>query len=72
MREDARAHLGTVGVPLLFPAASADTVVVPHNLDDIVALRPDAEVASLPGSHMTLFHQVGQAAQHIVRFIERC
>jgi len=70
MHEDARAHLRSLDVPLLCLAAGADTVVPAHNLDDIVALKPDAEIATLPGSHMALFHQAGRAAQHIVRFIE--
>jgi pimeloyl-ACP methyl ester carboxylesterase len=71
MHEDACAHLRALGVPLLCLAAAADTVVPPHNLGDIVALKPDAEVVSLSGGHMALFHQAGHAAQCIVRFIER-
>lgn len=71
MHEDARVDLGALRRPLLCLAAAADTVVPAHNLDDIVALRPDAEIATLPGNHMALFHQAGQAAQHIVRFIEK-
>jgi pimeloyl-[acyl-carrier protein] methyl ester esterase len=71
MREDAREHLRALGVPLLCLVAEADTVVPPHNLDDIVALKPEVEMASLPGSHMALFHHAGRAAEFIVRFIEK-
>lgn len=69
MHEDAGAHLRTLGVPLLCLAATADTVVPPHNVDDIVALRPDLRVAELPGSHMALFHQAELAARHIAAFL---
>ncbi|MBP6097134.1 MAG: alpha/beta hydrolase [Methyloversatilis sp.] len=71
MHEDARAHLRALAAPLLCLAAAADTVVPPHNLDDILTLKPDAEVAVLPGSHMALFHEAAQAARHIARFIDR-
>ncbi|AOF82485.1 alpha/beta hydrolase family protein [Methyloversatilis sp. RAC08] len=71
MREDASAHLRALGIPVLCLVAADDTVVLPHNLDDLVALKPDAGVESLPGSHMALFHHAGLAAQHIVRFMER-
>jgi pimeloyl-ACP methyl ester carboxylesterase len=70
MREDARADLRGLGVPLFCLAATADDVVPPHNLDDILALRPDARVAQLPGAHMALFHRADQAAHHIALFID--
>lgn len=71
MREDASPHLRTFAAPLLCLTATADTVVPPHNLDDIVALRPDARVTPLPGSHMALFHHADRAAQSIAQFMDR-
>lgn len=71
MHEDASPHLRALGSPLLCLVATADTVVPPHNLVDIVALRPDAQVTTLPGTHMALFHHADRAARSIAQFIDR-
>ena len=71
MAEDARDLLRTLQHPLLCLAASEDSVLPAHNLQDIATLKPDVTLAELPGSHMALFHQATRAADIIGRFVVR-
>jgi pimeloyl-ACP methyl ester carboxylesterase len=68
-RADARAELAASRHPLLCIAAAEDSVVPARNLQDMLALRPDAVSAMLPGSHMALFHHGADAARVIGDFI---
>lgn len=69
MQVDARPALAALPHPPLCLAASADTVVPAQALHAMLAMRPDARVATLRGSHMALFHDGRAAAEHVARFI---
>lgn len=68
-RVDARAELSGLRQPLLYLQSARDRVVGPHNLARIRALRPDTEVATLPGDHFALFAEAATAAAAIRGFL---
>jgi pimeloyl-ACP methyl ester carboxylesterase len=51
---DAREALAGVEVPILFLAPTRDRLIRRDAHEDVLALRPDAEVALLPAPHMVL------------------
>jgi pimeloyl-ACP methyl ester carboxylesterase len=54
LRVDAREALAGVEVPILFLAPTRDRLIRRDAHEDVVALRPDTEVALLPAPHMVL------------------
>jgi pimeloyl-ACP methyl ester carboxylesterase len=54
LRVDARDALAAVAVPILFLAPTRDRLVRADAHEDVVAVRPDAEVAAIHGPHMIL------------------
>jgi pimeloyl-[acyl-carrier protein] methyl ester esterase len=54
LRVDAREALASVAVPILFLAPTRDRLIRRDAHEDVVALRPDAEVALLEAPHMVL------------------
>ncbi len=68
---DARADLTAVQAPLLYLRSSADRVVPDHNVAQVQRLRPDVEVATLPGDHFALFGAAAAGARAIAGFVAR-
>jgi hypothetical protein len=54
LRVDARGALAHVQVPILFLAPSRDRLIRTDAHEDVLAVRPDAEVAVLEAPHMIL------------------
>jgi pimeloyl-ACP methyl ester carboxylesterase len=54
LRVDARDALAAVDVPILFLAPTRDRLIRRDAHEDVLGLRPDAEVALLEGPHMIL------------------
>lgn len=54
LRVDVREALGRVAAPLLLVAPRHDRLIRTDVSDEVRALRPDAEIASLAGPHMIL------------------
>ncbi len=66
---DARELLRACHQPLLYIAASEDTVVPRRNAAEIVRLRPSSRVATIAGHHLAMYCNPGQAAEIVVNFI---
>ncbi len=54
LRVDARGALAGVEVPILFIAPAHDRLIRRDAYEDVLALRPDAEVAIVDAPHMVL------------------
>jgi pimeloyl-ACP methyl ester carboxylesterase len=54
LRVDARDALAAVEAPILFLAPTRDRLIRTDAHDDVLAVRPDAEVAPIEGPHMIL------------------
>jgi pimeloyl-[acyl-carrier protein] methyl ester esterase len=54
LRVDAREALAAVAAPILFLAPTRDRLVRRDAHDDVLAVRPDAELAAVDGPHMIL------------------
>ena len=54
LRVDAREALAGVEVPILFLAPTRDRLIRTDAHEDVLAIRPDAEVALLEAPHMVL------------------
>jgi pimeloyl-ACP methyl ester carboxylesterase len=67
---DVQTELRALRQPVLYLQSARDRVVGPHNLARIRALRPDTEVATLPGDHFALFPEAALAAAAIRRFLQ--
>ena len=65
---DARDDAAACRQPLLYLAAEEDRVVPEHNLEVLRRLRPDLQVATLPGSHMALYSHPALAALAVAGF----
>ncbi len=65
---DASTQLQQVRQPLLYLAGADDRVVRPHNLATIRRLRPDTQVATLPGGHFALYSAAPAAAVQLAEF----
>ena len=54
LRVDARDALASIEVPVLFLAPTRDRLIRTDAHQDVVAVRPDVEVAAIDGPHMIL------------------
>ncbi|MBX3434649.1 MAG: hypothetical protein KF847_15125 [Pirellulales bacterium] len=68
---DVTAELRACPVPILYLRAAGDRVVRPRCWELIRSVRPDAEVAVLPGPHLALQASAREAADALARFCER-
>jgi pimeloyl-ACP methyl ester carboxylesterase len=67
---DVRAELVRCGQPLLYLRGTADRIVRTHNVECIRKLRPDLQVAAIPGGHFALFSAAAAGAAAIARFVD--
>jgi pimeloyl-ACP methyl ester carboxylesterase len=67
---DARADLAACRAPILYLASTKDSSVPLHNVDDVLAGAPRAQVAQIPGAHLALFTHAQEAARALVDFVE--
>lgn len=70
-RVDVTAELRECPVPVLYLRAASDRVVRPGCWHLIRSIRPDAEVAVLPGPHLVLQVSPQEAAETLGAFCER-
>jgi pimeloyl-ACP methyl ester carboxylesterase len=66
---DARSALACLTQPVLYLAAANDRIVPPHNLQQVLSLRPATQVAELPGGHFMLYTHAAESAAAIVDFV---
>jgi hypothetical protein len=71
LRVDARAALADVDVPILFLAPTRDRLIRTDAHADVVAIRPDTEVASLEAPHMILQRCPHASLARIEEFLAR-
>ena len=67
---DAGAALKDCPVPILYLQARQDALIRPHNLRAMLRLRPDLEVAIIPGPHWVLQSHPEKAVAAIVAFLQ--
>jgi pimeloyl-ACP methyl ester carboxylesterase len=67
---DARARLQRCRAPVLYVAATRDTVVPHHNVEEIVRELPTTSVAHLEGEHLALDSDPEAAARVLTSWIE--
>lgn len=68
---DVSAELQACAVPVLYLRAASDRVIRPGCWELVKSLKPDAEVALLPGPHLVLQVSPQEAAEVLVAFCER-
>ena len=68
---DAGVALKDCPVPVLYLQARQDALIRPHNLRGMLQLRPDLEVAIIPGPHWLLQSQPEQAVNAMLAFLQR-
>lgn len=68
---DVSGELKDCSVPLLYLRASSDLVIRPSCLKHIQSLRPDVEVAVLPGPHLVLQVSPQKAVEALWKFRDR-
>jgi pimeloyl-[acyl-carrier protein] methyl ester esterase len=71
LRVDVREALAAVEVPILFLAPSRDRLVRTDALEDVLAVRPDTEVAVLDGPHMILQRCPHASLARVEEFLAR-
>lgn len=69
MGVDVRDTLKRLPVPVLYLAGTRDGVVGPRSAAEVMALRPAAQLAHLPGGHFALFNEAQLAAARIAAFL---
>jgi pimeloyl-ACP methyl ester carboxylesterase len=69
MQVDVRAALQCCQLPLLYLRATRDLLVQRHNWEEIVRLKPDAQLAEIDASHFVLQHKPAAALQAITDFL---
>lgn len=69
LRVDARDALAGVAVPILFLAPTRDRLIRRDAHEDVLALRPDAEVALLDAPHMVLQRSPHASLARIEEFL---
>jgi pimeloyl-ACP methyl ester carboxylesterase len=68
---DARALLTRCPAPVLCLAGTDDGIVPPHNVQEIVSVRPSAAVRVIDGQHFAIYTNPSGAAKAIAEFIAR-
>ncbi|MGD0627731.1 MAG: alpha/beta hydrolase [Terracidiphilus sp.] len=68
---DARQALIQVSVPILFIQALQDRLVGEASLEQMCAIKPQIEVARIPGSHLILQREPQRAAEVVASFIQQ-
>jgi pimeloyl-ACP methyl ester carboxylesterase len=71
LRVDARDALAAVEVPVLFVAPTRDRLIRTDACEDVLAVRPDAEVAAIEGPHMILQRCPHASLARIEEFLAR-
>jgi pimeloyl-ACP methyl ester carboxylesterase len=66
---DARESLRRCRPPVLYLASSHDQVVPPHNVAEIVHIRPSVQVRTIAGYHLALYTNPAAAASAICEFL---
>lgn len=69
MKVDVRAQLQRCTVPLLYLRATRDLLVMRHNWEEILRLKPDACYAEIAASHFVLQHKPAEALAAIQAFL---
>lgn len=69
MKVDVRAQLQRCAVPLLYLRATRDLLVMRHNWEEILRLKPDACCAAIDASHFVLQHKPAEALAAIQAFL---
>ncbi|TPV94146.1 MAG: alpha/beta hydrolase [Myxococcales bacterium FL481] len=70
LRVDARNHAEAYPGPLHYLASATDRVIPPHNLEEILRLRPDTTVTRLSGGHFSLYTHPQDAANIVATILE--
>lgn len=68
---DVRPALAQVAVPLLYLQATQDRLVGASSLEEILRIRPEAEVVRVPGPHLILQRQPQLCAAAVSEFIDK-
>lgn len=68
---DARDVLRRCAAPVLYLAASGDSIVPRRNAQAVARERPETEVGTIDGHHLALFTNAGAAAEAIANFMRR-
>ncbi len=68
---DARQALSQVSVPILFIQALQDRLVGETSLAEMQTVKPQIEVARIPGPHLILQREPQRAAEVVTSFIQR-
>jgi pimeloyl-[acyl-carrier protein] methyl ester esterase len=68
---DAREELAGTEIPLLYLQAENDNVVRPECFREILSLRPDTALVTIPAPHMLIQSQPRMAAEAIMHFIRQ-
>jgi len=69
---DAREALSRTTIPLMYIQAGRDRLVPPERFAEIRRVRPDVELATIPGApHLVLQREPQKCADAIVRFVEK-
>ncbi len=71
IRVDARAALAGVEVPILFLAPTRDRLIRRDAHQDVLAVRPDAEVVAVEAPHMVLQRCPNACLAHVEEFLRR-
>lgn len=67
---DARLALSKISVPIFFIQAQQDRLVDRSCLEAIQRIKPQIEVAQIPGPHLILQREPEQSAQIVAKFID--
>jgi hypothetical protein len=71
LRVDARDALAAVEAPILFVAPTRDRLIRTDACEDVLAVRPEAEVAPIDGPHMILQRCPHASLARIEEFLAR-
>ncbi|HJY76089.1 MAG TPA: alpha/beta hydrolase [Burkholderiales bacterium] len=69
MRVDVREELRSCPQPVMYLAASRDSMVPRRCLDEILRVRPSVEVATIEGEHFAMYFNPAAAARAIASFL---
>ena len=69
MRIDMREALRSCPQPVMYLAASRDSLVPQRCLDEILRIRPSVQVATIEGEHFAMYFNPAAAAQAIASFL---
>lgn len=66
---DVQSELSKIGVPVLYLRATHDRLIPNRCLDEILEVKPETEVVSIPGPHLLLQREPGRTAGVVTNFL---